>query len=203
MLMKKFFAGFILCWSIILLVGCNHQNVEKENLNLVVESSSSSKADAEEKVSLAEVAGSVGVSNNENSSETVHAIEETSGFDASEESPEREIKDIYVGEYNDYDVDEPNLQIQKNVDGTYTIQIGIFRLALLNDGIGILTEKGIEFTATAPNGEELTGIIVVEGDIAIVTFTNEVWATYSSINEYRYYKASEIPNIDVLDYMEP
>ena len=44
---------------------------------------------------------------------------------------------------------------------------------------------------------------MVEGDIAIVTFTNEVWATYSSINEYRYYKASEIPNIDVLDYMEP
>ena len=203
MLMKKFFVGFILCWSIILLVGCNHQNMEKENLNLVAESSSSSKADAEAKVSLAEVAGSVGVSNSENSSETVYAIEETSGYDASEESPERKIKDIYVGEYNDYDVDEPNLQIQKNVDGTYTIQIGIFRLALLNDGIGILTEKGIEFTATAPNGEELTGIIVVEGDIAIVTFTNEVWATYSSINEYRYYKASEIPNIDVLDYMEP
>ena len=201
--MKKFFAGFILCWSIILLVGCSHQNMEKENLNLVAESSSSSKADAEAKVSLAEVAGSVGVSNSENSSETVYAIEETSGYDASEESPERKIKDIYVGEYNDYDVDEPNLQIQKNVDGTYTIQIGIFRLALLNDGIGILTEKGIEFTATAPNGEELTGIIVVEGDIAIVTFTNEVWATYSSINEYRYYKASEIPNIDVLDYMEP
>ena len=53
--------------------------------------------------------------------------------------------------------------MQKNEDGTYTIQIGIFRLVSLNDGIGILTEKGIEFTATAPNGEELIGTIVVEG----------------------------------------
>ncbi len=201
--MKKFFARFILCWSIILLLGCNHQNVEKENLNLVAESTSS-KADAEAKVSLAEGVGNVGVSNNENFSETVYAIEEESfEYDASEESPERKTKDIYVGEYNDYDVDEPNLQIQKNVDGTYIIQIGIFRLVSLNDGVGTLTEKGIEFTATAPNGEELTGIIVVEGDIAIITFTNEVWAAYSPINEYRYHKVSEVPNIDVFDYMKP
>lgn len=199
--MVKSFLSLILCLSIVLLSGCNQPNAVKEKINLVTESSEGSKENTEDgvadvKVPTAEPTENTGVRDNDNSGETVDAIElESSQHDTSGENSDGKIKDIYVGEYNDYDVDEPNLQIQKNENGTYTIQIGIFRLVSLDDGIGTLTEKGIEFTATAPNGEELTGTIVVEGDIAVVTFTNEVWATYSPVKEYRYHKTSEIPNI--------
>ncbi len=62
--------------------------------------------------------------------------------------------------------------IQKQEDETYAIQIGIFRSAYLDDGVGELMENGIVFSATTLNGGELTGTITLEGDIATVTFTN-------------------------------
>ncbi len=104
-------------------------------------------------------------------------------------------EDLFVGEYNSFDMDEPSLEIQKNEDGTYWIQIGIFRLVSLDDGKGIADDDGIMFSATAPNGQILEGTITLEGETAIVTFTNAEWSTYSSENVYKYYKTSNIPNI--------
>lgn len=198
--MKKIILSFILCLSIVLFSGCDRQNVEKENASLMVDSSESSQETAEEgdreaKVPIAEPMTNTEVSGNGNSGETVYAREEDSYWPDDSKENSEEKKDIYVGEYNDYDIPEPNLEIQKNEDGTYTIQVGVFRTAWLEDGKGILTEEGIEFTATAPNGKEMTGTIVMEEDIAVVTFDKEVWATYSHINEYRYYKISDVPNI--------
>ena len=105
------------------------------------------------------------------------------------------IEDLFVGEYNSFDMDEPSLEIQKNEDGTYWIQIGVFRLVSLDDGKGIADDDGIMFSATAPNGQILEGTITLEGETAIVTFTNAEWSTYSSENVYKYYKTSNIPNI--------
>ena len=198
--MKKIILSFILCLSIVLFSGCGQQNVEKENASLMVDSSESSQETAEEgdreaKVPIAEPMTNTEVSGNGNSGETVYAREEDSYWPDDSKENSEEKKDIYVGEYNDYDIPEPNLEIQKNEDGTYTIQVGVFRTAWLEDGKGILTEEGLEFTATAPNSKEMTGTIVMEEDIAVVTFDKEVWATYSHINEYRYYKISDVPNI--------
>ena len=198
--MKKIILSFMLCLSIVLFSGCDRQNVEKENASLMADSSESSQETAEEgdreaKVPIAEPMTNTEVSGNGNSGETVYAREEDSSWPDDSKENSEEKKDIYVGEYNDYDIPEPNLEIQKNEDGTYTIQVGVFRTAWLEDGKGILTEEGIEFTATAPNGKEMTGTIVMEEDIAVVTFDKEVWATYSHINEYRYYKISDVPNI--------
>ncbi len=109
--------------------------------------------------------------------------------------PQETASDIYVGEYNDYDMNEPNLEIQKNEDGTYWIQIGIFRLVFLDDGIGKLVENKIEFQVTAPNGKTIDGTITVEEDVATVTFTSQEWSTYSSVNVYQYYKVSTVPNM--------
>ena len=67
---------------------------------------------------------------------------ENTESDASENIDE----DSYVGEYNSYDTDEPNLEIQKNWDGSYLVQIGMFRLAQLNDCEGKWTEQGLEFS---------------------------------------------------------
>jgi len=108
--------------------------------------------------------------------------------------------DLYVGEYNDYEINEPNLEIQKNNDGTYTIQICIIRLVYMDDGIGNATDNGIEFSATAPNGNKINGMITLEDDIATVTFTSSEWSIYSNINKYQYYKTSDIPNIYVPEY---
>ena len=110
---------------------------------------------------------------------------------------------LYIGEYKDEEVNEPNLQIQQNRDGTFLIQIGIHRIASMYDGKGILTEKGMEFTITAPDDEKLTGIITLKKDVATVTFTNEVWAEYSTARDsFNYYKTSDIPNIYLPDYMD-
>lgn len=100
---------------------------------------------------------------------------------------------FYEGQYMDYDTNEPGLEIQKSGDGTYAIQISVFRLAYMDDGIGRVTDRGLEFSATAPNGKEITGTITVEGDIAAVIFDSLGWSSYSDVNEYRYYRASDTP----------
>lgn len=116
--------------------------------------------------------------------------------DAQEEMDIESGSDYYAGVYKDYDVDEPNLEIQINEDGTYAIQIGIYRLAYLDDGVGNITEKGLEFSATAPNGNEARGIITLDNEVATVTFTAG-WSDFSDINEFKYYKVTNTPNMYV------
>lgn len=96
--------------------------------------------------------------------------------------------DMYVGTYNDYDNNEPNLKISLNEDGTYGVVIGIFRLTSLEDGIGTLTEHGLEFTATDAAGNPIEGVITLEGDEAVVTFTNSTWELIENGTSYRYVK---------------
>ena len=107
--------------------------------------------------------------------------------------------DPFVGEYNSYDVDEPDLEIQKNADGTYKIQIGIYRLISLDDCVGERTEEGIAFLAD--RGDKVfRGTITLEGDIATVTFFGSDWLRFAGVSEYKYYKTSNIPNIYVPNY---
>lgn len=109
--------------------------------------------------------------------------------------------DIYIGEYNDYAINEPMLEIQKNDDETYKIQIGIFRLIQLYDCVGYATEDGIQFSTTEwGDDREIRGMITFESDIATVTFISG-WSDFSNIVEYEYYKTSDIPNIYVPEYM--
>ena len=68
----------------------------------------------------------------------------TSSTEGHEEEPsiaDEAKTDLYEGEYSDYDVNEPALEIKKNNDETYQIQIKIIRLFYLDDGVGKLTEK--------------------------------------------------------------
>lgn len=110
--------------------------------------------------------------------------------------------DVYIGEYNDYDVNEPMLEIQKNDDETYKIQICIFRLVQLYDCVGYAIEDEIQFSTTEWGADrEISGTITFKSDIATVTFTSG-WSDFSNIAEYRYYKTSDIPNIYVPEYMK-
>lgn len=102
---------------------------------------------------------------------------------------------IYIGEYLDYDCNEPNLEIAKGTDGKYIVQIGIFRLTTLDDGVGELTPDGLPFTATDAAGNPISGIITVENEIATVTFTDSTWDLLENGSIFKYSKSSDVPNI--------
>lgn len=121
----------------------------------------------------------------DNSQEVTEKVDENS--DSNEEQ--------YVGEYNAYDIDEPGLEIQQNDDGTYKIQIGIYRLIQLDECVGERTEKGMVFSTKELGDKDIRGTITIEDDVATVTFTGSDWSSYSEINEYKYYKTSDVPNI--------
>lgn len=102
---------------------------------------------------------------------------------------------IFIGEYNDYVNDEPNLEIAKGENGTYIVQIGIFRLTSISDGVGELTNDGMVFTATDASGDPIHGIITVEENIATVTFTDSTWKYIKNGDSYQYSKSSDVPNV--------
>ena len=104
----------------------------------------------------------------------------------------------YEGEYNSYDINEPALEIKKNDDETYQIQIDLFRLWDFYDGAGKITEEGLEFASTGPRGNEVNGVIKLEEDIAVVTIFGQEWLDFAGLSKYKFYKTSDIPNIDDL-----
>lgn len=95
---------------------------------------------------------------------------------------------IYIGEYLDLDINEPNLKIEKGENGKYNIEISIYRLTYLDDGIGTLTEDGMEFTATDASGNPIKGIITVEDKVATVTFTDSTWELLKNGDSFEYTK---------------
>jgi len=101
----------------------------------------------------------------------------------------------YIGEYLDYDNNEPNLEIAKGNNGKYIVQIGIFRLTTLSDGIGELTPEGMLFTATDAAGNPISGVITVEDQIATVTFTDSTWELLENGSAFHYRKSADIPNV--------
>lgn len=104
-------------------------------------------------------------------------------------------ENLYIGEYLDYDNNEPNLEIAKGEDGKYIVQIGIFRLASFDDGVGELTEEGMHFTATDMAGNPISGMITIEGQIATVTFTDSTWELIENGTCYQYAKSSDEPKL--------
>ncbi len=101
----------------------------------------------------------------------------------------------YEGVYSDYDVNEPSLQIKQNNDGTCQIQIELFRLWSFEDGVGKITEEGLEFTATGPGGNMVDGIIKLDEEIASVTIFGQEWLDFAGLSEYKFYKTSDVPDI--------
>lgn len=116
--------------------------------------------------------------------------EETNvGAEATESNNEAsQSSDIYVGEYLDYDYNEPELKINSNGDGTYFVYIGIIRLATFEDEDAVLTTAGLEFTAVDDAGNPIKGVITLEGNDAVVTFTESTWDLIPNGTAYRYYR---------------
>ena len=116
--------------------------------------------------------------------------------DLPEENPNStgEQETVYIGEYLD-DNGDPNLEIAKGEDDKYIVQIGIFRLTSLEDGVGELTVDGMMFTATDAAGNPISGVITVKDGVAKVTFTDSTWTYLENGATYEYIKSSETPNL--------
>ena len=97
----------------------------------------------------------------------------------------------YVGTYLDEDNHEPNLFISQRTDGSYDVNIGIFRLTSLDDGVGTLGSDGLRFTATDASGNPISGIITINGDTACVTFTASTWALLEPGSTFHYVREQQ------------
>ena len=93
----------------------------------------------------------------------------------------------YEGTYLDQDNNEPNLFISyRRNDGKYDVQIGIFRLTSLDDGIGTIGDDGLSFVATDAAGNPIGGVITLSGDTAEVTFNNTTWELLEPGSQFIY-----------------
>ena len=117
-----------------------------------------------------------------------------------ESSVSTDLEALYVGEYLD-DLNDPNLEIAKGSDGKYIVQIGIYRLCFLDDGVGELYDDRMEFGISDDNGGHMEGNIVVDEDgTATVTFTDSDWNYIENGATYTYKKSSDTPNIFVYEF---
>lgn len=94
--------------------------------------------------------------------------------------------DPFAGDFYDPETGEAALQIGRNADGTYHVEIGIYRLTNLDDGVGTLVEvtpgdefneavQELRFTATDANGAPISGTVALGYNTATVTFTDSTW----------------------------
>ena len=101
--------------------------------------------------------------------------------------------DVFVGEY--VDEDGSTLEIAPNIEDEtkYVVQISIIRLTNLSDGVGTMTAEGLAFTATDANGEPISGVITLDGEKGIVTFTDSTWTYLENGTKLEFTKTSDIP----------
>ena len=100
----------------------------------------------------------------------------------------------FEGSYLDEDYGEPNLDISyRRNDGKYNVQIGIPRLTTLDDGLAVMGDNGLEFTATDAAGNPIGGEIILKGDTAVVTFTSTTWPLLEQDTSFRYIRKEAIP----------
>ncbi|MBR6130374.1 MAG: hypothetical protein IKQ20_00775 [Bacteroidales bacterium] len=96
----------------------------------------------------------------------------------------------FEGSFVDEDYREPNLEISyRRNDGKYNVLIGIPRLTLLDDGLAVIGDNGLEFTATDAAGNPIGGEIILKGDTAVVTFTSSTWPLLEQGTSFRYIRS--------------
>ena len=99
----------------------------------------------------------------------------------------------FTGEYCDTN-DDPSLEIQLNEDGSYLIQISLFREIGYNACIGSLSEEKMSFTSDQHGG--VSGSITLDNDLAVVQFEQIGYFENSTVTTYLFHKTSDNPNTD-------
>ena len=96
--------------------------------------------------------------------------------------PEPSYEGTYLDEFNN----DPSLYITRRDDGKYDVQIGIYRLTSLDDGVGTMGANGMDFTATDAAGNPIGGEIILRGDTAEVVFTRSTWSLLENGSKFQY-----------------
>lgn len=111
-----------------------------------------------------------------------------------------QIREIYEGEYTGNTISDPDydgLEIQKNEDDTYTMQVKIPFLTKLYECTGYQSENIILFsTSEWGTDKKVEGNISFDGDSATVTFTSGWYQTATTENSYQYQKTSNTPSLE-------
>ena len=102
----------------------------------------------------------------------------------------------YEGEYCD-DNGDPSLEIRQNEDGSYLIQISLFRDIGYDACIGSLAEGKISFASDERGG--VSGSITLDNDFAVVCFEHVGHFENAKVTTYMFHKMSDNPNIDELN----
>ena len=79
-----------------------------------------------------------------------------------------------IGEYVDCK-DGSTLTISKKENGRIKVEIQLTRLTTIDDGVGVLFDNGLTFSATDAAGNPIYGEITIEGNTARLTFTKSKW----------------------------
>ena len=111
--------------------------------------------------------------------ETIHA----SDTDA-------EIDDPYLGEFADENGNK-SLEIGLTESATHSVKLSIIRLANFDDGEGNLSDGGLSFMATDPNGNPIYGMINIDPEdldqnTLIVEITDSTWDLLPNGTEFRF-----------------
>lgn len=91
----------------------------------------------------------------------------------------------WVGEYLD---ENGNVSLRIEESGTeYHIEISIFRLTSIDDGVGIIEGNKLVFTATDASGEPIRGEIEKTDNGVDVIFTDSTWEYIENGDRYSYW----------------
>jgi hypothetical protein len=185
--MKK--APLIIALTLMLLslVGCSTAGLNNESTN---ESTSSEVISSE---------STNEVSSKEDQIDSGLVLEESDISDSSMADSSSSVSALYddldyIGEYID-NSDNLGLEIAKEDDGLFKVQIEIYRLASFNDGCGELASGILTFTATDPSGNPISGEITVENNVATVVFTNSTWEYIENGDSFQFTKSSDTANL--------
>lgn len=196
MLIKKILVAMFTVMVLTMISGCDASEEIDANVDAVVTTQATEEASS---TTQSEVQTDVATSEEQTTELDIVATEQKSeeetpstqsSVSKNDATSEENTADLYVGTYNDYDNNEPSLEISLNEDGTYSVAITIFRLTSLEDGVGIVTDKGLEFMATDATGNPIEGVITLAGNESIVTFTNSTWELIENGTSYRYVKVN-------------
>ena len=105
--------------------------------------------------------------------------------DDPEADREKELKDYFLGK-RERSYDGSTLTITDNADGTFRVDLDLFRLCSLENGTGTFAEHKMTFTAVDPSGNDISAVIYRDSDNSLVVrITDSTW-------DY-------LPNDDVID----
>ena len=123
-----------------------------------------------------EAAGTANQQETEAATDTAGQPEATETSDSSTQDTGNASAGSFVGEHiSSYD--GSTLTISDNGDGTYKVDIELFRLCSLENGVGTLEGDQMTFVVDDPNGEKLTGAITRDSNnVFTVTITESSWS---------------------------